>query len=222
MKAHALLWWLCSLVPLYGQGTMLIGSNVLNGDFEDGVPAPWRDLTVLQSASFAQSGAWYAVSSGDARRSVSTHVSPLQSDGPDLFLSFYGRIADGSGIPSLSAVFTGRGASTREIIAAPQLVSSEWRQFEFAFHLGASWNYSSFQELYILTPDNFASTVFIDNVQLTQVPEPGATWLVAVGLLLFVVARVISNQTLQATADKRLGWQVGRQRSAVPELIRSA
>jgi hypothetical protein len=27
------------------------------------------------------------------------------------------------------------------------------------------------------------------------------------------------NQTLQATAVKRLGWQVGCQRSAVPELI---
>ena len=33
--------------------------------------------------------------------------------------------------------------------------------------------------------------------------------------------RTWSNQTLQATAVKRLGWQVGRQRSAVPELIRS-
>jgi len=30
------------------------------------------------------------------------------------------------------------------------------------------------------------------------------------------------NQTLQATAVKRLGWQVGCQRPAVPELIRSA
>jgi len=30
------------------------------------------------------------------------------------------------------------------------------------------------------------------------------------------------NQALQATADKRLGWQVGRQRPAVPELGRSA
>ena len=30
------------------------------------------------------------------------------------------------------------------------------------------------------------------------------------------------NQALQATADKRLGWQVGRQRPAVPELIRYA
>ena len=30
------------------------------------------------------------------------------------------------------------------------------------------------------------------------------------------------NQTLQATAGKRLGWQVGCQRPAVPELIRSA
>jgi hypothetical protein len=30
------------------------------------------------------------------------------------------------------------------------------------------------------------------------------------------------NQALQATAGKRLGWQVGRQRPAVPELIRSA
>jgi hypothetical protein len=30
------------------------------------------------------------------------------------------------------------------------------------------------------------------------------------------------NQSLQATAVKRLGWQVERQRSAVPELIRSA
>jgi hypothetical protein len=28
------------------------------------------------------------------------------------------------------------------------------------------------------------------------------------------------NQTLQATAVKRLGWQVERQRPAVPELIR--
>jgi hypothetical protein len=28
------------------------------------------------------------------------------------------------------------------------------------------------------------------------------------------------NQALQATAVKRLGWQVGRQRPAVPELIR--
>jgi hypothetical protein len=30
------------------------------------------------------------------------------------------------------------------------------------------------------------------------------------------------NQALQATAGKRLGWQVGRPRPAVPELIRSA
>jgi hypothetical protein len=30
------------------------------------------------------------------------------------------------------------------------------------------------------------------------------------------------NQALQATAVKRLGWQVGGQRPAVPELIRSA
>jgi hypothetical protein len=30
------------------------------------------------------------------------------------------------------------------------------------------------------------------------------------------------NQTLQATAVKRLGWHVGCQRPAVPELIRSA
>jgi len=28
------------------------------------------------------------------------------------------------------------------------------------------------------------------------------------------------NQALQATAGKRLGWQVGRQRPAVPELFR--
>jgi hypothetical protein len=28
------------------------------------------------------------------------------------------------------------------------------------------------------------------------------------------------NQTLQATAGKRPGWQVGRQRPAVPELFR--
>ena len=28
-----------------------------------------------------------------------------------------------------------------------------------------------------------------------------------------------SNQTLQATAGKRPGWHVGRQRPAVPELI---
>ena len=194
MKAHALLWWLCSLVPLYGQGTMLIGSNVLNGDFEDGVPAPWRSLIVLQSASFAQSGSWYAVSSGDGRRSVSTHISPIQSDGSDLFLSFYGRIAEGSGTPSLSPVFTGGGLSTREIIAAPQLVSSEWSQFEFAFHLGASWNYSSYHELYITIPDNIVSTVFLDNVQLTQVPEPSATILVPLGALFLVVTRLISNK----------------------------
>jgi len=32
----------------------------------------------------------------------------------------------------------------------------------------------------------------------------------------------LSNQTLQATAVKRLGWQVGRQRPAVPELGRWA
>ena len=31
-----------------------------------------------------------------------------------------------------------------------------------------------------------------------------------------------ANQTLQATAVKRLGWQVGCQRPAVPELFRSA
>ena len=31
-----------------------------------------------------------------------------------------------------------------------------------------------------------------------------------------------SNQALQATAGKRPGWHVGRQRPAVPELIRSA
>ena len=30
------------------------------------------------------------------------------------------------------------------------------------------------------------------------------------------------NQALQATAGKRLGWQVGYQRPAVPELGRSA
>ena len=28
------------------------------------------------------------------------------------------------------------------------------------------------------------------------------------------------NQALQATAGKRLGWQVGRHRPAVPELFR--
>jgi len=32
--------------------------------------------------------------------------------------------------------------------------------------------------------------------------------------------KAMANQTLQATAVKRLGWQVGCQRPAVPELIR--
>jgi len=34
--------------------------------------------------------------------------------------------------------------------------------------------------------------------------------------------KALSNQALQATAVKRLGWHVGCQRPAVPELIRSA
>jgi hypothetical protein len=61
----------------------------------------------------------------------------------------------------------------------------------------------------------------LKSIFMVGVGALSALYLANIGVGVVEFMNVFSpNQALQATAVKRLGWQVGRQRPAVPELIR--
>jgi hypothetical protein len=183
----------------------LIGPSTRNGSFEDGVTSPWLgDAQAAQGPFFASQGSWYGVlqrsSAGGALRAIAwQHLTATPDNGRTFMASFDARVGE-IGFDSISVDFFARSSdfvftsATESPLAFPALSNSEWRTYELQYLLPAGWTGDGEISLQILfhkadSIGGLAYTGYLDNVVLTQVPEPSALALVGLGGLLLTAAR---------------------------------
>lgn len=200
----------CLFAPVivFGQGAItLIGSSVRNGSFESGVASPWgmgpRD-SVVQDATFASHGEWYATLSQVASsiftnllttvRSEAWQFIPVNpSDGPIFLLSFDAR----AGSPGYDQVYGSVEGASRTVVASPLLRADDWVRYEFRFAFSpAEMQSRTTIRLSILfyNTNGIVGTTYtgyLDNVVLQQIPEPVVSALLGLGggLLFWAVRR---------------------------------
>ncbi|MBN9691256.1 MAG: hypothetical protein J0M24_13555 [Verrucomicrobia bacterium] len=184
----------------------LIDATLRNGSFESGVSAPWLgDVVATQDSSFASQGSWYGTLQssppGSARAIAFQFLTASPTEGRSFLATFDARVA-GIGFDSLSVDFFSRSSegvitSASEVpLVFPALSSSEWRTYQVGYQLPESWSGSGEISLQILfsKSDAFSGVTYVgylDNVTLTQIPEPstktllGFAGLVALGGLSF-------------------------------------
>lgn len=189
--------FLVTVASVRAQGTV-IGPATLNGSFEDGVVTPWFGaFTVAQDSNFASHGSWYGVVEDSlifAPLAIQS-LNPAPTAGLAFSLTFDARVGI-LGYSSVSAAMNGRnqnGPISAFItpIAAPPLSSSVWQSYEFLLALPAPWDNAgvSFSIRFSRdSTDGVLRSAYLDNVVLTQVPEPSALALLGLGGF-FVVAQ---------------------------------
>lgn len=195
----ALCFTIISVASSLAQGT-LIGPSVLNGSFEDGVTSPWLgNAQASQDVFFASQGGWYGVlqrsSNGGALRAIAwQYLTATPNNGRMFIASFDARVGE-IGFDSISVDFFARSSdgvftsATESPLAFPVLSNSEWRTYELQYLLPASWTGDGEISLQILfhradAVSGVAYTGYLDNIVLTQVPEPSALALLGLGGLL--------------------------------------
>ena len=196
----------------HAQG-VLIGPSTRNGSFEDGMLTPWvSGAQVQHNAGFASDGAYYASFQSSLVRPISAvqNLLPNPSDGLTFMVSFDARM-DSPGLNTVSSWMGARtpgGAplsATVITILAPPLSASVWQTYQYELQMPAGWgaagvtfgiNFSNDQPLGGVT-----HTAFLDNVNLTQIPEPSALALVALGsLFAAVIGRASSGKSVRVRA----------------------
>jgi len=172
--------------------SVLIGPSTRNGSFEDGLLAPWTArFSVIQDASFASEGTWYASAQGAFIPVVGGQtLTADQNHGLRFLLSFDARI-DTPGLdvvtPSMSAR-TPAGVPLRatvSTIATPPLSTSAWQRYEYQLQMPANWNNAGIDFVISFSKNEPVNGIthiaYLDNVILQQIPEPSALLLAVCG-----------------------------------------
>jgi hypothetical protein len=188
----------------------LIGPNLRNGSFESDVAAPWSGSPqVVQDATFASDGSWYALVQATASTLGAARNGPFQffptskGNGLAFSLDFDARVG-AIPFPALDIEFFGRNAdggivgSIEPIMELTSLSSSQWQTYHAVFHLPDAWDGTQAQLNFLFEQRNGVSGVtysgYLDNIVLQQIPEPSVIVLLTAGLLMFYLPR---NRTCQ-------------------------
>jgi hypothetical protein len=185
----------------YAQGT-LINSTTRNGSFEDGVAGPWSGyLTVMEDASFATDGDWYATIDSTVRPALTVqNLTPNPNAGLTFSLSFDARMGN-PGYNLVSTMMSARtpaGASLSASvipISAPTLTTAVWQTYQYELQMPASWDSAGITFSIAFNNDQPLNGIphygYLDNIVLQQIPEPselalfglggGAVWLATCG-----------------------------------------
>ena len=203
-KCASLLFATSAALAALGQST-LIGPSTRNGSFEDGSLPPWSgyNVQVLYDAVFASDGDYYASfqSSSVLPVSMGQNLSPSLEAGLLFVLTFDARV-EAPSLDLVSVFMSGRTPdgdplkATVVPITTPPLSVSAWQSYEYQLLLPGAWDaagvtlgisFSNNQPLGGVT--HYA---YLDNVVLTQVPEPSAWVLLGIGLVF--VGRTVRNR----------------------------
>lgn len=214
----------CLFAPVivFGQGAItLIGPSVRNGSFESGVASPWgmgpRD-SVVQDATFASHGEWYATLSQMAssiftnllttvRSEAWQFISVNPSDGPIFLLSFDAR----AGSPGFDQVYGSVEGASRTVVASPPLRNDAWAHYQFRYQFSDLSTRATIRVMIQLYKTNAVVgttyTGYIDNVVLQQIPEPVVSALLGLGggLLFWALRRRANREAASRSAHAQPG-----------------
>jgi len=185
-----------------GQG-VLIGLSTRNGSFENGALPPWSGYgsQLSQDPLFASEGTYYVSlqSSGVLPVSIGQRLSPSSDAGLRFLLTFDARVEEPS-LNLVSVLMSGRTPEGNPLsasvvpIAAPPLSTSAWQRYEYQLRMPESWDASGFTFGISFSKNQPLGGVthyaYLDNVVLTQIPEPSALALVGIGGLLLAGTRL--------------------------------
>ena len=196
----------------FAQGSItLIGPSVRNGSFEDGVAPPWQGVQVVNDPAFAAAGDWYALVGANAvntsvrASAVDQGLAASPINGFTFVLTFEARNGT-PGFGSISATLYGQNTDgtfvspSVTLISSPPLSNSDWMQYQTVYQFSEIWDSS--RNLVVAFDFNRQGSVigttysaYLDNIVLTQVPEPSSAGLFGLGgtlLLLKVLKRRVS------------------------------
>gem|GEM_PF-1590322 len=161
--------------------TVLIDNSSRNGGFESGTATPWGGVSVVLDSSFAHTGDYYGQASG-TRGDVFQFLPVSNADGHDFSFSFWARIPAADGFTSLSVSLSDTGFSNNATVTPlmePSLSSAEWRFFSYSLSTPSGWNDSGNSKISIAFPNSPGTRfAYLDDVTLTQVPEPSSVVLI--------------------------------------------
>ncbi len=190
------------------RAAVLIDATTLNGGFESASASPWGGLTTTIDASFARTGSNFATISG-TRGDAFQFLIIQPNAGQDLVLSFWGRVPASGGFESLSVSLSESGFSRSAAVSpvnTPTLESTNWQLFSYELSIPADWDSTGNSKLSIAFPNGSQSrSAFLDDVTLTQVPEP-STWFIALTSTALLLRRQRPNNQ---HSIKKEGEQVG-------------
>ena len=180
-------------IPSSIAATTIIDGAARNGGFESGAASPWGGLSVVTDATIARSGSSYGYASGN-RVDVFQFIPISNANGLEFALTFWARIPDSDGFDSLSVSFSDTGFSknaTVTTLSEPSFSSSEWRKFEYQFTTPNNWDDSGNSKLSIKFPNSASSRIaFLDDVNLTQIPEPSSVLTLSIAAILLLTQRI--------------------------------
>lgn len=177
----------------------LIGPSLRNGSFEDGVVAPWGGVQVINDPFFASDGIWNAVlqdnANGQTARAVCfQHLEATPDSGHTLILRFDARngVIGFDTISDFINAWNEDGTPMSVIrtpVSSSPIGNSGWIRHETMFQLPEIWDGGGdflvgIQFTKLESSIGTVYTGYLDNVILTQIPEPSAAVLLLCGSLL--------------------------------------
>lgn len=193
---------------VHGQG-LLIGPGVRNGDFELGTAEFWRRVTVASNAGFAAEGTNYGIiyrgidGSGTGHMGLAMQFLPAVADGGLDFLLVFQARTDAVGFTSVAVTADVRSTSgplnaVVTVLQSAPLATSGWQEYQFLLQFDrGEWIDDLSLGIYFTRPSYESGafyTGYLDNVRLTQIPEPGAAGLVLLGAGLALFARRLKTR----------------------------
>ena len=195
---------------------VLIGPSTRNGSFEDGDLPPWmlvaNATTVVQDAALSSHGEWLAVlsqtaSSSIARPGTSQLLSVDSAQGRSFSLTF--DAGNGTaGFDGVRVFFTVRNISGMLVLAdnllfqLPSFSPGELESYQRNWSLPSAWDGGQLSLGLQFEKANAVAGMtyfgYLDNVILTQIPEPSTFALLVLGGFMMHVSVLVG-------IDKRVG-----------------
>lgn len=200
MKLHTTTFLFAALLS-YCRATTIIDTNNLNGSFESGTLSPWSGGSAVHDTVSAPDGEWYAQTVASVNRaSLYVFFTDTDTSRKDFTLSFHARAVN-SEFDILDPYLFGRTESNGFIYGS--VISSSgapltdgWNSYEYTFRFSSAWDISKNMSMGFDFKNGQAGSVgLIDDVVLTQIPEPGNTAILiaAASLFYFIHRRKTRN-----------------------------